>query len=248
MSVNSLPKKLRLKPVELYLLIQFDHMLWKLCDIFEGAWHELAKCPAKRLKATSNVWLDLVSGSTRAEMVKDIVELDYEESYAEKFVDKMIKKYRRLLKGSGVFHIKVKSEPIKGQFGKPYSRRRRSGRPTSKYKLEEHSKVKPNKRMEKLPFLAILLSGSLVRFLKLCMRMMCEEPKMREVLLGAAKKIFPVPLNELEESFQEIMVKGREDLEKYIDEWYSKLMEPVWKELPSILGLELEGQVKTAHC
>jgi len=225
-------------------------MLWKLCDILEGAWHELVKCPVKRLKAGVVVWLGMVFGSTRAKMVKDVSKLGYKESYAEKFVDKMIKKYRGSLEGGGVFRIRVEPEPVKGQFGKPYSRRRKPGRPSAKYKLEELSKVKLNKRMEELVIITMLLSGSFIRFIKLLIRMLREEPKIREALVEAVGKALPVPLNELEESLNKALADSKgKPIEEAIDNWYSEIMKPVYKEIPGILGLKLpvEGKPQDMH-
>lgn len=238
MSAN-FPQEICVKPAELYLLIQFDRILWKLCDILESAWPELAKHPAEKLKAVGNVWFGLLTGSTRAEMIKGLTELGYEESYAEKLVDKMTKKWRELLGRSGVFRIGAEPEPVKGQFGKPYSRRRRPGRPPAKYKLIELPKAKPNKRMEELTCLVTLLSGSSERFIKLICRMILEESEIREALLALAGKIFPMTPEELKKAFNEAMGDGK-DLEKHIDDWYNKVLEPVWKEIPHILGLNDE--------
>jgi hypothetical protein len=39
-----------------------------------------------------------------------------------------------------------------------------------------------------------------------------------------------------EKSFKEAL---SEDSEKLIDKWYSEIMEPIWREIPSILGSNL---------
>jgi hypothetical protein len=236
MSVNFFPKEVRLMPGELYLLIQWDRMLWKLSEIIEEKLPVLQRLPVERLKVACTVWMGLVFGSARKEIIGKVKNLGYTESYAEKLVDKMIAKYKKLLGECVMFHIKATSETVKGQFGKPYSRRRKPGRPPVKYKLEELFKVKENKRIDDLTLLIMLLSGSLVRFLKLCVKMI-KEPKMEEIMLGAFGKIFPVPHNEIRKSFEEFIIK--EDLNKLIEDWYSKLMRLVWKDIPSILSLEL---------
>jgi hypothetical protein len=216
-------------------------MVWKLCDVLEEGLPNLQKLPAKKLKAMYVVCMGLAFGHTRADMVKEVSKLGYSESYAEKFVDRMMKEFRRL--GDGiVFRMTAETEPVKGRFGKPRSRRRRgkAGRPPAKYKLEELPKVELSQEFRRKLCLWMLLSGSFLRLLKLSMKIMLE-PKMRGALLEAIGRMLPMPFNKLKRAFEEVTIK-EEDLEKHIEDWYSKLMEPVWKEVPRILGLELPNE------
>jgi hypothetical protein len=268
MSVNIFPENICLTPAELFLLIQIDRSLWKLCEKIEEESPKLQELPAKRLAATFNIQMGLATKSTRGEIIKEVVNLGYKESYAEKLVDGVIAIFKDLL-GSGrdmPLHITAEPKPVKkGRFGEPYSRWEQDrgeppkpGRPPLEYGIEEHPKVKLDERMKKLIDLTTLLSGSSLRYLKLRIKIffkMMERPEEREFLLNLFEKIGEVYSNiypELSDKTEEIknrikelgevITTKKEDLEKRMEEWinndYRELMEPVWKDAMRILGLE----------
>jgi|GEM_PF-5977136 len=262
MSVNIFPENICLTPAELFLLIQIDRSLWKLCEKIEEESPKLQELPAKRLAATFNIQMGLATKSTRGEIIKEVVNLGYKESYAEKLVDGVIAIFKDLL-GSGrdmPLHITAEPKPVKkGRFGEPYSRWEQDrgeppkpGRPPLEYGIEEHPKVKLDERMKKLIDLTTLLSGSSLRYLKLCIKIffkMMERPEERKFLLNLLySNIYPQFSDKTEEiknrikELGEVITTKKEDLEKHIEEWinnyYRELMEPVWKDAMRILGLE----------
>jgi hypothetical protein len=254
MSVNSLPEKICLTPAELFLLIQYDRGIWELCEEMEEALLKLQKLPAKKLVATFNTVKRLAFKSTRNEIIKEVINLGYKESYAEKLVDGVIRTFKELLgsRRDMPLHITAEPKPVKkGRFGNPYSRWEQDrgeppkpGRPPLEYKIEEHPKVKLDERMEKLLGLVTLLSGSFIHYLKLSISSiktikiiiskLPEGAEERKMLSGLSEEIEKVDLEKLGE------------LEKHIEDWYRRLMEPVWKDAARILGLELSIEEGTA--
>jgi len=239
MSVNP-SRRLCLKPAELYLLVHRDRMLWTACDILERALPELTELSdaraRRRLKATCAIWTGLISGSTRVKMIEVLKKLNYNKSYAEKLVAKEVGKYRDLFEKERSFRIKVEPVRLKGKFGKPGSKQSKIGRPPSKYKLEKISQDKPSKRMEELTHIMTLLSGSLIRFLKLLIKMETK-PWFREIIVEAIGKMLPISTDKLEIDFKK-MAEDRENIQKQIDDNYHRLMEPIRQDAVRILGLE----------
>lgn len=236
MSVNPFPDELCLKPAELYLLLKRDRMLWILCDKLEEA-EQKHRFSGKKLKAASAVHTLIMQGSTRDEMIEKVRDLNYKDLYAEKLVDKIKGKYLEIFDSVPGFCIRTKRESKKGMFGKPGSRNAKHGRPPAKYKLEKSPDVKTNKRLEELTFLVMLLSGSLISYFKLNLRM-ARDPKIREAI-----KPFADVIGKSAEELDEIVTKGVPVLEELIDKSYNQLLEPIWEELSGILSLN-KKQVK----
>jgi hypothetical protein len=256
-------KKIRLTLAELYFLIQIDREVWEYCESMEKALLEFQSLPAETLRARLTVLIELAFGSTRAELIEKISGNDasYKRSYAEKFVDETIKRLKGLLKDNPALHIVAGPEPVKGQFGKPYSRaygrlgKPDRGRPAIKYELKKHPMVKLNKRMEKLVILTTLLSGSSLRYQELRIKIieMMKSPEVRKILLEVSERVYSIPPDDIKK-FEILIIEKGEDLIKQAEEELrnlndlrNKLIDSMQKEVPKIFGLKLpsrrEGRV-----
>ncbi|MGB9672047.1 MAG: hypothetical protein ACPLZY_02755 [Candidatus Norongarragalinales archaeon] len=198
----------------------------------EKALCRLRKQPERRLKAVWTVWMGLMQGSTRTKMIEDVKRCGYRQEYAEKLVDTLVGKGKGMFNQCPVFTIESRSESRLGKWSKPGSRQTKLGRPPAKYRFVKLSELKQNEKLEDCIFLVTLLSGSCVRLIKLILKMMREEPRLKELAVEAISKMSGMPTNITQEFYEATI---NEDLEKRIDEWYSKLIEPVWRELPKVL-------------
>ena len=182
------------------------------------------------------IQISLALGLTRTQIIKKVKDLEYKKNYAEKLVDETIKYYKKMLEGNTGLRIAGKPVPAKkGVFGKPGSREAKPGRPSTEYKLEEVPTIKPNERLTELGWVIGLLSGSYIRLIKLAIRWMHEDPILRGLAIEALSRVVK-STDALEKSFKEALP---EDSEKLIDDWYSEIMEPIWREIPSILSSNL---------
>jgi len=237
MSANPLfPDEICLKPAELYLLIQQELAVHKICDILEKGMSKSSKVKDKKRKAIGLIQIYLALGLPRPQIIEKLKDI-YSKDYAEKLFDNVIRDLNKILEGGTGPRIVRKPLPVKkGRFGRPGSREARAGRPPIKYKFEETpTAIKYNERLKALSAIGALLSGSYIRLIKLVIRWMREDPVLSGLAIEALGGV--VKHNDaFEKSFKEAL---SEDSEKLIDKWYSEIMEPIWREIPSILGSNL---------
>jgi hypothetical protein len=207
-------------------------MLWEACDELEEALQS-GEISGRRVKVASAVYLRLLEreGSNRAEMVRDAVKYGgYSEEYAKKIVDKTLRRLEELYGRIPTLHIERRGSG-KGRWWKPKSRHGERGRPPIRRKLERRDAIKMDERMVKLVCLTTLLSGSFERFMKLVSRVMRD---LR--LMGDLQRILKDVLG-IDIQIPDNPNEALSSFDVAIDDVVSKVMEPIWREIPAILGI-----------
>ena len=222
MSVNSLPKEICVTPAELYLMIYTDRSLWYACDTMEKSLDRWGKASPKRMKAILAVWFSLLKGATRAEMIEEVQKLGYRQSFAEKFVDGEIGRYKEKFGKTPLLRIKS-GTMLKEMSVKNSSKEAKPGRPPRIYMVERTPEAEKIEKTDRLVFYAFLLSGSYIRLCELVFRLMKEQTALIDILSGT--------LSPLGEVLKKAVAENKiEEIEEEIKKWYEEFMKPIREE------------------
>jgi len=159
------------------------YALSRFFSLFEDMKEELLAVSERMREAYYYIMVLLIFGHTRKELIKAVKEAGYSESYAEKFVDKVIAKLNELRLIEKDF-----LPPKKGIFGKPWSRETRAGRPPTIYRFKlvrlpsTDISVADEKVIKKAAIIAILLGEPVLRYFSLFFEFMHKDRALRRAL------------------------------------------------------------------
>jgi len=220
-------------PAELYLMLQFDHALWKLCDLFEKFEKEILnkKDMERKMKTFTIIALSIVLGIPRNKMVRMLVESGlYKESYAEKAVRNYVK---ILAKPYELASYRVRSQTKKtekGRWGR-HEIEKKAGRPPLVFSVEKSFSlinIKMDERLGRLIGFASILSGSFPRLMKILVRMGFKLGILDEIVHCFQEFSKVHDLQPLNLKLEDTDIKKK--IEKEIDKYFNLLVEPIRKD------------------
>lgn len=227
---------------QLYLMLQFDRVLWELCDVFERFEEALNKgeIGEKDVRTSTMVVLSLVLGIPRNRIVRMLVESGlYSESYAEKAVRRHLEILARQLEEFTPYGMRAKRKRAgKGRWGRREVEKK-AGRPPLVYSIERSYSLitmKIDERLGRLMALASVLSGSFPRLLKICVRMwfklgiLDDMVRCLNELLGE-RNLQLLDLKLEDGDVEKIIVK----IEEWIDECFDSLVGPIREDASKLL-------------
>ena len=248
MSVNLDPDmEISVSPAELYLALQWNAMLSKALDMLEKEGFTLIqRWGERRFKAFIAITILLFSGKcTRSQLIEVVEECGYSRSYAEKFVDRYLKLFKKRLPEEA-YRLEAEQEEKRGRWGKPHTKGG-AGRPALRFGVRETGlpcKSTPlYERLQRIMSLIMLLSGNTEKFYRLVFKLAADPRFGRPVIEGLKEVKLPwirTLIEEVDRVKEEPTI-----LEEKLGEVFGRVLEPVRKRADRIvarlLGTELTG-------
>lgn len=228
---------------ELYLVLYWNDIIRKYCDFFETLMNPLKRVKKKKRKAVAFVCLQLPLGVSKKELVEYVVDsCMYSPRHAQRIVNKIIGEYDNLFIQTedntkiGMRLLKNKMKPL-GEWGVPYSRPSKGGRPPTKLQLKEIG-IEVEERLFKIFELIGILTGTSKRLQKIVIDMtfgdyVSDFPEivvdyLKHIYTSKGEKIPDNLANEIKDSYNTLK-KNRDELKQKIDNYYDKKLEPFKK-------------------